>query len=39
MVLSNLRMLPGCQHLDAVEIAPRPKSVRNWILLVHGIRQ
>jgi hypothetical protein len=33
MVLSYLRMLPACQHIEAVEIAPRPKSPRNWILV------
>jgi hypothetical protein len=33
MVLSYLRMLPACQHIAAVEIAPRHGSQRNWILL------
>jgi hypothetical protein len=33
MVLSYLRMLPACQHIEAVEIAHRSKSERNWALL------
>jgi hypothetical protein len=32
MVLSYLRMLPACQHVQAVEIAHRPKAQRNWTL-------
>jgi hypothetical protein len=34
MVLAYLRiMLPACQHIEAVEIAHRVKSERNWTLL------
>ena len=33
MVLSNLRMLPGCQHIETVEVALRPGSERNWIVV------
>jgi len=33
MVLCYLRMLPACQHIEAVEIAHRVKSERNWTLL------
>jgi hypothetical protein len=33
VVLSYLRMLPACQHIEAVEIAHRAKSERNWALL------
>jgi hypothetical protein len=33
LVLSWLRMLPSCQHLDSVEIALRPSSTRNWTLI------
>jgi len=33
MVLSYLRMLPACQHIEAVEITHRVRSERNWTLL------
>jgi hypothetical protein len=33
MILSYLRMQPGCQHIEAVEIAPRQNAQHNWILV------
>jgi hypothetical protein len=31
--LSYLRMLPRCQHIKSVMIAPRPGSQRNWVVI------
>lgn len=31
--LSYLRMLPRCQHVTRVTIAPRPSSQRNWVVI------
>jgi hypothetical protein len=31
--LSYLRMLPRCQHVTRVTIAPRPSSQRNWVVV------
>jgi hypothetical protein len=31
--LSYLRMLPRCQHVTRVTIAPRPGSQRNWVVI------
>lgn len=31
--LSYLRMLPRCQHIQSVTIAPRPTSPRNWVVI------
>ena len=31
--LSYLRMLPSCQHITRVTIAPRPSSQRNWVVI------
>lgn len=31
--LSYLRMLPRCQHVTSVTIAPRPSSARNWVVI------
>lgn len=31
--LSYLRMLPRCQHITSVTIAPRPASQRNWVVI------
>jgi hypothetical protein len=31
--LSYLRMLPSCQHITHVTIAPRPASQRNWVVI------
>lgn len=31
--LSYLRMLPSCQHITQVTIAPRPASQRNWVVI------
>ena len=33
MCLSYLRMLPRCQHITSVTIAPRPSSQRNWVVI------
>jgi hypothetical protein len=34
MVLSYLRMLPGSQHVERVEVVERPNSRRNWAVVV-----
>jgi hypothetical protein len=31
--LSYLRMLPRCQHITRVTIAPRPSAQRNWVVI------
>ncbi len=31
--LSYLRMLPRCQHITSVTIAPRPSAQRNWVVI------
>lgn len=33
MVLFWLRLVPWCQHLKSVEVAHRPNSDRNWVLI------
>ena len=33
MVLSYLRMLPGSQHVESVEVVERPNSRRNWAVV------
>ena len=33
MVLSNLRMLPGSQHIEHVLVAERRGSLRNWAVI------
>jgi hypothetical protein len=33
MVLANIRMLPGSQHVQHVSIAARSKPGRNWAVL------
>jgi hypothetical protein len=33
MVLANIRMLPGSQHVQRVSVAPRANAGRNWTVL------
>ncbi len=33
VVLSNLRMLPGCQHIEHVLVVERPGPRRNWAVI------
>lgn len=34
LVLSYLRMLPGSQHIERVQVAPTNRARRNWTVTV-----